>query len=76
MDDHIHLQRVFKVMGASMAVQITNICSLWTTVLLVSKVCRLCVLSTQIHKHDAFYEDWIWLDTVEDVACSAYASVE
>jgi hypothetical protein len=36
---------------------------------------KTCVLSAKLHKHYAFHEDWIWLDSEKDVSFSSQTCV-
>jgi hypothetical protein len=38
--------------------------------------CKICVLSTKLHKRVAFYKNWIWLHAEKDVVFSSYTSVD
>jgi hypothetical protein len=42
----------------------------------MSTECKISVLSINLHKHDAFHEDWVWLDAEKGVNFSFYASEE
>jgi len=37
---------------------------------------KVSVLSTTLHKHDVFHQDWAWPDAEKNVNFSFYASVE
>jgi hypothetical protein len=37
---------------------------------------KICVLSTKVHKCDAFHEDWICLDAQKYVEISSYTTLE
>jgi hypothetical protein len=38
--------------------------------------CKAAVLSTKLHKHDAFHKHWVWPDNEKNVNFSFYKSVE
>ena len=67
------LTECLRVVDASVGVQSRNI-------LLFVDSCAakhtMCVLSTKLHKHDAFYKDWIWLDAELGVDFSSDTSVD
>jgi len=42
----------------------------------MSTDCKVSVLSTKLHKHDAFHEDWVWPDAEKNVNFNFYVSVE